>query len=228
MEIVLLIRNYNRPEYLKKTLNSILKSDIDLCKHRYIFDDGSNDDKTLELLKDKDYISQNKKEFEVLFNDENVGCSKSFVNALNYLKEKYEHTNTLICTIDNDVEVKPHFINTLKNAYLKAKENFHHQNMILTGFNPSNAHLNKINENEDDDFYQKISIGAVNYFFHISFIDNIINSWPKRPSGDWGVIRFMRKNNYPVLCLKKSVLNHIGEIGIFSKGKHSYDHDKNF
>ena len=45
--IVFLIRSFNRPEYLKDTLTSVLKSDIDLCFKRYIYDDGSSDPETL-------------------------------------------------------------------------------------------------------------------------------------------------------------------------------------
>ena len=53
LQIILLIRSYNRPEYLQKTLSSVLLSDIDICVKRYIFDDCSNDDNTIQLLSNR-------------------------------------------------------------------------------------------------------------------------------------------------------------------------------
>ena len=46
MKVVILIRSYNRPNYLKKTLNSLFKSDLTNVNNIYIYDDNSNDIKT--------------------------------------------------------------------------------------------------------------------------------------------------------------------------------------
>ena len=50
-KIILLVRSYNRPVYLEQTLQSLAKSDIDLCTKRYIFDDYSTNKKLLKYLK---------------------------------------------------------------------------------------------------------------------------------------------------------------------------------
>ena len=112
--------------------------------------------------------------------------------------------------------------------YDKAYKYYKHNNIILSGFNSSNSH-NKKNKNykensEFDTFYRKTTIGAVNFFFHTKMIDEIITSWSKRV--DWGVMMYMDKHKYPILCLKKSNLNHIGVIGLWSKNGR-YDHDEN-
>ena len=50
--IVLFVRSYNRPIYLQNTIKSIKKSNIECVKEVIIFDDCSNDLKTIELLKE--------------------------------------------------------------------------------------------------------------------------------------------------------------------------------
>ena len=143
MDIVLLIRSYNRPEYLKKTLESVLKSDIDLCIKRYIYDDGSDNTETINILNNEKYVNINSKEFEVIFNDKNVGCKQSYINALTYLKEKHSN-NCLICTIDNDVNIKSNFISQTVNKYMEAYIFYNHDKILFTGFNSSNTIIQKI------------------------------------------------------------------------------------
>ena len=228
MNVVLLVRSYNRPEYLRKTLESILKSDIDLCSKRYIYDDGSNNTDTISILNDEQYINVFSKKFEVLINEKNKGCKQSYIDALTFIKENHSE-KCLICTIDNDVIVKPNFIREIIDKYMCAFDYYNHNKILFTGFNSSNTHNKrntKYKENDEfENFYRKTSMGAVNFIFDISFIDEIIESWNKRV--DWGVIRYMNNNNYPMLCFNKSILNHIGEDGLFSR-KGRYDHDINF
>ena len=227
MNIVLLIRSYNRPEYLEKTLESVLKSDINLCIKRYIYDDGSDNNDTISILNNEKYVNVNSKEFKVIFNDSNVKCKQSYIDALTYLKEKHSN-DCLICTIDNDVNVKSSFIQEITDKYTEAFNFYNHRKILFTGFNSSNTHKNNKNYEENShfkDFYRKTSMGGVNFIFHSSFIDEIVTSWSGRV--DWGVVKYMNNNNYPMLCFKKSILNHIGEIGIWSR-KGRYDHDKDF
>jgi len=51
---------------------------------------------------------------------------------------------------------------------------------------------------------------------HSSFIDFIIEHW--RNGKDWGVVNKMKELNYPLLCFKTSIVNHIGRIGLHSGG----------
>jgi len=228
MKVILLIRSFDRPEYLKETLESILNSDIDLCIERYIYDDNSSNLDTLNILNDKRYLDIKGKKINVIFNKQNVGCKQSFTDALTYIKSNHKE-ECFLCTIDNDVVVKKNFIALLMENYDKAYKYYKHNNIILSGFNSSNSH-NKKNKNykensEFDTFYRKTTIGAVNFFFHTKMIDEIITSWSKRV--DWGVMMYMDKHKYPILCLKKSNLNHIGVNGLWSKNGR-YDHDENF
>jgi len=223
--IVLLIRSFNRPKYLKSTLKSILSADIDLCIKRYIYDDGSNDQEINNLLTNPEYINVKNKEFIVFKNKTNQGCKLSYVTALNIIK--YDNSNLqdfLICTIDNDVIVKPEFITHLTNGYDNIFSKYKHNNILLTGFNPTNAHLTIIEDNGS--FYRKTSCGGVNFVFHINFIDFIIEFWIKNL--DWGVIYEMVNRQMPICSLKKSVINHCGHIGLNSRGEKYTDTDVNF
>ena len=46
---ITLMRSYNRPEYLLPTLQSLDESDINLCHHKIIYDDASQDSKHLKF-----------------------------------------------------------------------------------------------------------------------------------------------------------------------------------
>lgn len=219
MKVSLLVRSYNRPEYLKKTLESILSSDIDICIERIIYDDGSNDPGVKDILQDEKYIKREKKEFKVICSQTNDGCKFSYLKALSHVSNDAD----FICTIDNDVIVKPDFIARLKDAYIEGFKIYKTFNILLTGFNPNNVHLNRIETHEN--IYRKKSCGAVNFFFCVKFKQYVIDKW--RVNLDWGVVHSMFRDNYPLICLNKGVVNHIGVHGLWSNALR-YDKDDDF
>lgn len=211
-KIVLLVRSYNRPEYLEKTLESLDKSDIDKCYQRYIYDDGSTHQRIKPIL------NKYKSKYTIINGKKNVGCKQSYVEALNRIPNC-----DYICTIDNDVLVKPNFIEQLYSNFVKAEQMFKTKNILLTGFNPTNAHQNQIKIY--DTFYQKRTCGGINFFFHNDFKAFIMKKWLYYL--DWGVVGAMNHNKWPLLCLNKGVVNHVGKIGLYSNGK-MYDVDDRF
>lgn len=220
--IILLIRSYNRPEYLEKTLQSVLDADINLCVKRYIYDDGSTDERTINLLSNDHYVNVKDKEF-IVIRDVNQGCQQSYISALNYIKNDNNISNYLICTLDNDVVVKPNFISTIIQGYFYSFIKYKTFNLLLTAFNPTNAHVSMI---KDWGFiYRKQSCGGVNFIFHIDFMNFIIEYWNIQE--DWGVVNGMNKADFPICCLKKSVVNHCGNFGMNSHDM-QYDRDDNF
>ena len=220
-KIILLIRSYNRPHYLKKTLDSLLDSDIDLCYKRYIYDDGS-DKETINILENNNYINLKNKEF-IVIKDKNTGVKQSYLNALNFIKNTHKDIiNYYICTLDNDLIVKNNFISVLYKEYNNGFNLFKHNNILLTGYNTKTHAISKNMPRYN--FCRKITCGGINYFFKSQFLDFIIYGWEY--DLDWGVCRKMRKCGYPLLCLKKSVINHIGTEGLNStKETYSYDSD---
>jgi len=219
-DIILLVRSYQRPNFLRQSLESLIYSDIDLCKKRYIYDDCSEDPWTKKVLSDPKYINSTPKGFELIKGYTNVGVKQSYVDALDYISsEEFD----IVITVDNDIVVKPDFVNVLVSEFKKAVVKYKRLEILLTGFNPTNAHLNKI---EDcGTFYRKYSCGGVNFVFHKLFLNFISDSWDK--GEDNSVMNIMSTMNLPLCCLKNSVLNHMGSVGIHADGN-TWDTDENF
>lgn len=217
--VALLVRNYNRPKYLRETLDSLLRADIDLCCERLIYDDCSSDSEVMSLLCDPSLISVPTKAFTVVRGSSNLGCKNSFNVALNALSSSYD----FICTVDNDVHVKSNFISTLIQTYQDAYKVYNTNHMLLTGFNPSNTHRNHIKS--FDTFYRKRTCGGVNFFFHRSFKPFIVDKW--NINLDWGVVHSMENYNYPLVCTKPGVVQHIGVNGLNSNERR-FDRDDSF
>jgi len=222
MKIVLLVRSYNRPNYLRDTLDSLLRADIDICCERVIYDDCSSDPEVIRVLTDPTRVNVPGKEFSIIQRSLNIGCKQSYIDALNVLKN-YD----FICTVDNDVHVKPHFISTMISTYNDAYTLYGTNDMLLTGFNPSNSHRNCVETYET--FYRKRSCGGVSFFFHKSFEPFVVSAWGGGTFGDmdWGVVLSMEKCNYPLLCTRPGVVQHFGAHGLHSSSG-GFDHDDMF
>ena len=217
--VALLVRSYNRPNYLQETLESLLRADIDRCCERLIYDDCSSDPGVMTVLRNPSLTNVPTKSFSVVQGSANIGCKNSYLVALNALSSSYD----FICTVDNDVHVKPNFISTLIQTYQDAYKVYDTHHMLLTGFDPSNAHQNPMEAHET--FYRKRSCGGVNFFFHRSFKPFIIDAW--KINLDWGVVNLMGKYRYPLVCTKPGVVQHIGAHGLNSSGRR-FDRDDSF
>tara|TARA_B100001540_G_scaffold317352_1_gene350160 strand:+ start:4405 stop:5079 length:675 start_codon:yes stop_codon:yes gene_type:complete len=221
MKIIILIRSYERPNYLAKTIKTLLNSDISKVKKIYVYDDNSKNKETHYILNNLD-----KNLFTVIKGKKNYGVNKSFVYFLKNIRSRYKNKkNILIITIDNDVIMKKKWIDILSKAFIKAKKYYKSNKLILTGFNSTNAHVNTYKNriySKNKLFYRKQSIGGVNMVFDIAFLNFVIKIWNK--GADWGIVHKMIKLNYPILCLNKSVINHIGRYGRWSSpGDYNYD-----
>ena len=98
--------------------------------------------------------------------------------------------------------------------HILKQKNFIIVKILLTRFNCSNQHINTFNNNyysKNKLYYRKKSIGGCNFVFNISFINF--------RAADWAVINKMQKLKYPILCLNKSVINHIGKKELFLRLK---------
>jgi cellulose synthase/poly-beta-1,6-N-acetylglucosamine synthase-like glycosyltransferase len=209
--VLLCIRSYNRPIYLSQTIDSIIKIDRKLLyNHKIvIYDDGSDNIETLNILQN---ISNNNM-FEIVKNKKNVGCYKSYVNLLDYISNNYMEQINYVCIIDNDTIVKPDIINKLFSIYLECQEVLKSNNILLSGFNPTNAHLNQTIQIYEN-FHTRNSVGALCYYFNIEFITEIKKGW--LINEDWGICELIKNNNYYLCCVNKGLINHIGIYGLHS------------
>lgn len=215
-KILFLMRSYNRPEYLDKTLKSLEKSDIDICFKKFIYDDNS-DNKTKNILK------KYENKYEVIYNNVNYK-QKSMVKFLDIILNKnleYDY----ICYVDNDVKVKSNFIETCYKTYelIKREQKLDNNKILLTGFNSNRTHktINTYNK-----YIEKESIGGVHMFFHKSLLNNIKLWWDKNE--DWGICNGIKEIKGRIFCTKPSIIDHIGEYGDNSFGNKGYDKSIDF
>ena len=220
----LLVRSFERPDYLERTLRSLLLSDIGMCLTRRVYDDGSTDVETMRVLSDPALVQCAGKELGVV-RAAHRGLRSSFVDALRLVVGE-AGDDALIVMVDNDVEVKPNFVAALAGAYDAARVEYGTHDMLLTGFNPTNAHRNAVDEpTPGAAYYRKLSCGAVSYAFHVAFAPFVIEQWQR--SLDWGVCHAMQARGMPLLCMYRSVVNHIGAYGLNSGGA-GFDVDEAF
>jgi len=81
--IHIILATYNGEQYLRRQLDSILQSYEDFCLH--IFDDGSTDE-TPDILKEYQTMCPNR--IKVNFNEQNLGCTRNFLNGLKTVYEE--------------------------------------------------------------------------------------------------------------------------------------------
>ena len=102
--IIFLLRSYNRPEYLRKTLEYLDKSDLDdYCSEKYIYDDASDNIETLNIL------NNYKNKYNILYNTKNYK-QKSFVKFMEYIETINTEKIDFICYLDNDALVTNDFL----------------------------------------------------------------------------------------------------------------------
>jgi hypothetical protein len=225
LPITLLVRSYHRPEYLRHSIASLQESDIHLCQNRLVYDDGSRDPETLGILKNLHH-STKKNGFQVYFQDKNVGCRQSYVDALETIQKLPDfNPSGYTCIIDNDVQVNKKLIEQLFFVYKDAVHQLKTKNIVLSGFNPSNAHRNSVVKTFRH-FHIKKTVGGVCYFFSNHLIDTIKQAWSQKQ--DWGVnYVFDTRPDHHMICVNQSLVNHIGQWGLHSS-ESRYDSDDEF
>jgi len=213
--VVLLIRSYKRPEYLKQCLDSLKKMDLDFFYQKIILDDNSQDDKLIPLY--DEFIRLG---FKIKVNLENEK-QNSFVSCLGLVSNK----NKYVLYLDNDMIVKKDIHLQLLETYLKIKTEISlEDNKILLSAFDYNEDRHKIIKNYED-YNEKKTIGGANLFFHISLINKFQKWWLMRK--DWGICENLIKEKGRIFTTKKSYAQHIGATGSNSKNL-KYDTAKNF
>lgn len=196
--VALIITTYNRPEYLKRCLESLSAVIYPKDTTLYIIDDASYDLDTIEML--NKYSAKCK--IILMQNDVNSGIKKTLSKGIN--SAICDGNNTII-TLDSDTIVKPNFIDVLLS--LKSK----HPEHIVSGFNTLTKNERNIIRHpvlkQFDSHCTKQSIGGINLCFNMRDYLNVI--YPALMSNsyhwDWGL-----KHDLPYIVSTPSVVQHIG------------------
>lgn len=216
-KILFLLRSYNRPEYLEKTLKSLDQSDVYKCYKRIIYDDCSEDKKTLEIL------NKYNTKYQIIYNDKNYK-QKSMVKFLELIETNHKDYD-LICYLDNDAEVKPNFMEILLNTYkiILKNEKLPVDKVLVTGFNCEKYHPV---EKRYKYYLKKQSLGGINMVFHKCLIGKVKKWWDE--DEDWEISRELKKEGGVLFSTNGSCIQHIGEIGHNSNKDRIYDQASDF
>jgi len=207
-KIGLVITTYNRPDYLKRTIDSLSHSFFPAGSEIYIIDDNSNA-QTKQIIKSCNIGVKTIK----TYNPKNKGMFYGLKTGFTYF---YESGFDIISNIDSDAIVKPYWLIILNQLLKEFPES------IISGFNAHQHHFVLETFNK---YYVKNSIGGINLFFNRNLCPFILpyltsNQW------DWELSAGMRERKISLIVTKPSVIDHIG--GESSLGHKGADVAKDF
>lgn len=217
-KIGILLCCHNRPQYLKQTLESLKKTNLNNCI-LCIIDDCSEDKEVANLINNFELSN----EIIKIRNDTNLGIRYSLLKGFNILYDKCDY----LTNIDSDVIFNKDWIDKLKNIDDIYPEYFNNNGTIITGFNCSNKKFNhhKIKKTYPL-FHKKDTIGGINMWFnkkiYNDLIKDVLTKGHKNYKWDWEVCDAAHKKNYNILVSNPSVIQHIGINGL-SSGYNAYD-----
>lgn len=202
MNIGIIIPCYNRPEYLKRCLESVAEtitdSDMDICT--ILHDDGSRDKEIKQIIEDYDIC---KLGLLKCVHPENEGVKSVLYASCETLLLLGRE---ILVVLDSDAIVKPNWLQTL----LKLKSE--HPNNIVSGFNSMNTNKDGSLRNpiieEHDNYYLKKHCNGINMCMNKHDYETHVRPALQKP-GNWD---FNSTNKDGFIISKPSVIQHIGLV----------------
>jgi hypothetical protein len=118
-----------------------------------------------------------------------------------------------LCNLDSDMIVKPHWLTEITLLHEIVARIYTKLPVIVSGFNTPSHPVSKTY----DLFYLKRTIGGANLFFNREVYKNILRPSLETILWDWLACNSMRKQEGVIAVSRKSVAQHIGKKGIWSK-----------
>lgn len=210
-EIGLAIATYNRPDYLRRMLEHLGRSGLQDTIVALV-DDASSSGETTRLVRD---VSLGPTPIVRIFRTRRrgYGVDEALRDAWDVLANEYGCR--LLANVDSDTVMKPEWLERLVDVF--HRERARQGPLIVTGFNARQHDVIA----EAGDFCLKASIGGLNMLFDAGLYHEVIRpNLRYEPMGevgwDWHVVARMRERGYPLLCVRPSVVQHIGAVGRFS------------
>lgn len=197
----LIIPIYNRPEYLKRCLESLLKADVRL-DYIILINDASNNPETIQLFNNFIYRCEVIK----IDNKHNVGIKEN-------LKKGYNLAFALGCDIamhlDSDIIVKPNFVEVLLSLQSRFPDN------IICGFNSTNINKDGTLRNpivcEYEDYIEKMFANGPNLCLNsYTYEKYVYPALFEDGNWDYNTSLHCQKAKLPIIVAKPSVVQHIG------------------
>ena len=199
MKIGICLTTFNRPEYLRKTLESLSRADLHNAV-LIVVDDCSRDKETLRLLAS----------YKVIRNERNLSIRYSLKIGFDYL---IKQGCTVLVNIDSDAIVRADFLTKLIELYGKFPDN------IISGFNTLTKSRTGIVRHPvistGDGYVVKNSIGGINMMFSVNTYRSIIEPAlieSQKTKDHWDKIacRISLEQGKQIIVSSPSVIQHIG------------------
>lgn len=200
MNVGIIIPCYNRPEYLKRCLESVAASELPFVKKIVAVNDASTDPEVHYTLLPYTKIVLH---FIVRGHYINKGIKQVLLENIDSL---FNEGFDIIVTLDSDAIVKPHWLQTL--LWLKQQ----HPERIVSGFNSMNTNKDGSLRNpiirEGRDYLLKKHCNGINMCMNKYDYETHIRPALQKP-GNWD---FNSTNKNGFIISKPSVVQHIGLV----------------
>ena len=204
MKVGLLLVTYNRTEYLKQCVDTLINSDLTKLDLLYCLDDYSTEDTYTEIIRLKHNISD-KISFRRSKNSENMNIHNCLKIGFDYL---YNHGFDVMINIDSDVIVRKEWLENI----LRLQDRF--PNDIISGFNTRSHPIIK----SHSDYHIKKTVGGINLAFSKETYKSVIEPSLTGVDWDWKVCKKISEYKIKFIVSKPSVINHIGANSTLRKG----------
>jgi GT2 family glycosyltransferase len=197
LKLGLLINCYERPDELKRTLDSLKKSAIPVGTLIVIINDASTDTMVQPLID-----SLNMKNVKILRwrNMVNKGIVENLRDGFEYL---FNNDCDFLCNLDSDAEVQPDWLIRLHEVHEQNRPCF------VTGFNAKHPMFKHIEERHN---CIKIPyLLGINMYFENTMYMMVYNALKANLSFDFELSGIAEDKGIPIYVTKPSVVEHIGE-----------------
>lgn len=204
---ILVIPTYERPDYLRRTLDSVLEAlDDDIAV--VLVDDGSKDLLVNEISrKFANEALHTRGVIVTLTGGQNIGVAANMLRGIEYALHLSQIASQLtehqrIITLDSDFIVRPDFFEKLRWLF-ETQGNDH---TICTGFNAITHPIIK----QCDGFAVKRSIGGGNQMYNMKTYLQYVKPSLINNMWDWTVCNQLKRSGGKLLCVTPSICQHIG------------------
>lgn len=206
---LLVIPTYNRPTYLKKTLDSLTRalSGLNDKVVVVISDDGSTDPRVEQICRQfmlEHFLS----EFRT---GTNLGVAKNLLRGIEGALVDFNHPPESIVTLDSDFLVKPQFLCSLWDLLAQVGS----PDTIITGFNATSHPI----ITQRDGYAIKQSIGGGNICCTLEAYKRHIKPNLTDAMWDWRMCATIQRVHGKLLCITPSICQHIGMISVLNHPK---------
>jgi glycosyltransferase involved in cell wall biosynthesis len=223
-ETGLVIPTFNRSDYVRACFASLRKSRFPEGTVVVVVDDDSQEQETIELAR---FFSLPGVPVIKIFRQQSrhFTVHESLRTGWDFLVERFNCP--YLCNLDSDALVKENWLTQLRDLYRREREK--RGPIIVTGFNADSHPV----LGEEEGFCHKESIGGLNMFFDGDLYRTVVRpnlrfDEETQVGWDWFTVWAMQRLGHPFLCLKPSVVQHIGESGRNSGAEVGYDRAPDF